>query len=67
MSKTSIGIIGGTGLYDLDGFENAQWVKIESNFGEPSDELLIGDFEGHRLVFLPRLQRTRRYDRRLLF
>jgi 5'-methylthioadenosine phosphorylase len=60
MSKTSIGIIGGTGLYDLDGFENAQWVKIESNFGEPSDELLIGDFEGHRLVFLPRHGRAHR-------
>jgi 5'-methylthioadenosine phosphorylase len=60
MSKTSIGIIGGTGLYDLDGFENAQWVKIESNFGEPSDELLIGDFEGHRLVFLPRHGRGHR-------
>ena len=55
-----IGIIGGTGLYDIDGFENAQWVKVESAFGEPSDELLIGDFEGHRLVFLPRHGRGHR-------
>ena len=52
--KPAIGIIGGTGLYDIDGFENAQWVKIESAFGEPSDEFLIGDFAGYRLVFLPR-------------
>jgi 5'-methylthioadenosine phosphorylase len=59
-TKNAIGIIGGTGLYDIDGFENAQWVKIESAFGEPSDELLIGDFEGHRLVFLPRHGRGHR-------
>jgi 5'-methylthioadenosine phosphorylase len=56
MEKTqnAIGIIGGTGLYDIDGFEDAQWVKVESAFGEPSDELLIGTYQGHRLVFLPR-------------
>jgi 5'-methylthioadenosine phosphorylase len=60
MTTPSIGIIGGTGLYDIDGFENAQWVKIESAFGEPSDELLIGEFEGHRLVFLPRHGRGHR-------
>lgn len=56
----SIGIIGGTSLYNIDGFDNAQWVKIESAFGAPSDELLIGDFEGHRLVFLPRHGRGHR-------
>ena len=56
----SIGIIGGTSLYNIDGFDNAQWVKIESAFGTPSDELLIGDFEGHRLVFLPRHGRAHR-------
>ncbi|NQW21435.1 MAG: S-methyl-5'-thioadenosine phosphorylase [Chloroflexi bacterium] len=59
-TKNAIGIIGGTGLYDIDGFENAQWIKIESAFGQPSDELLIGDFEGHRLVFLPRHGRGHR-------
>ncbi len=59
-SQKAIGIIGGTGLYDIDGFENAQWVTVESAFGEPSDDLLIGDFEGHRLVFLPRHGRGHR-------
>jgi 5'-methylthioadenosine phosphorylase len=59
-TQNAIGIIGGTGLYDLDGFENAQWVTVESAFGEPSDQLLIGDFEGHRLVFLPRHGRGHR-------
>ena len=56
----AIGIIGGTGLYEIDGFENAQWVTVESAFGEPSDQLLIGDYEGHRLVFLPRHGRGHR-------
>lgn len=59
-SPPAIGIIGGTGLYDLPGFGNAQWVTIESAFGEPSDQLLIGDFKGHRLVFLPRHGRGHR-------
>jgi 5'-methylthioadenosine phosphorylase len=59
-NKNAIGIIGGTGLYEIEGFENAQWVKIESAFGDPSDELLIGDFEGQRLVFLPRHGRGHR-------
>ncbi|MEK9675605.1 MAG: S-methyl-5'-thioadenosine phosphorylase [Chloroflexota bacterium] len=56
-SQNAIGIIGGTGLYEIDGFENAQWVKVESAFGEPSDELLIGTYKGYRLVFLPRHRR----------
>lgn len=60
MASPIIGIIGGTGLYDIDGFENAQWVTVESPFGEPSDQLLVGDFEGHRLVFLPRHGRGHR-------
>ncbi len=60
MNKTSIGIIGGTGLYSIDGFNNAQWVTVESSFGKPSDQLLIGDFQGHRLVFLPRHGRGHR-------
>ena len=47
MPEASIGIIGGTGLYDIEGFENSQWVTVESAFGEPSDQLLIGEFEGH--------------------
>ena len=59
-SQPAIGIIGGTGLYDLPGFEGAQWVTVESAFGEPSDQLLIGDFLGHRLVFLPRHGRGHR-------
>ncbi len=56
----AIGIIGGTGLYELPGFESAQWVTIDTNFGKPSDQLLIGELEGQRLVFLPRHGRGHR-------
>ena len=41
IKKPVIGIIGGTGIYDIDGFENAQWVKIESAFGSARIRLLI--------------------------
>ena len=59
-SETTVGLIGGTGLYDLDGFEDAQWVAVQSPFGEPSDELLIGYFKGQRVAFLPRHGRGHR-------
>ena len=59
-TETTVGIIGGTGLYDLDGFEDAQWVDVQSPFGEPSDDLLIGAFRGQRVAFLPRHGRGHR-------
>jgi 5'-methylthioadenosine phosphorylase len=49
-----IGIIGGSGLYDLPGLEEARWQKVDSPFGEASDELLFGSVAGQELVFLPR-------------
>ena len=55
-----IGIIGGSGVYNIDGLENARWEKVESSFGEPSDELLFGELFGHQLVFLPRHGRGHR-------
>ena len=51
---TVIGIIGGSGVYDIDGLENPQWVTVESPFGTPSDDLLIGNLDGVKMVFLPR-------------
>ena len=42
MSKHRIGIIGGTGLYGIEGFTNQKWVKVKTPFGLPSDELLTG-------------------------
>ncbi|AAW61635.1 S-methyl-5'-thioadenosine phosphorylase [Gluconobacter oxydans] len=49
-----IGVIGGSGLYDIDGLENKEWRRVETPWGEPSDELLFGTFEGVQCVFLPR-------------
>ena len=53
-STPAIGIIGGSGLYDLDGFANRQELEISTPFGPPSDKLIAGDFAGRRVVFLPR-------------
>lgn len=50
----AIGIIGGSGLYDLDGFSNREELEIATPFGAPSDKLIAGDFAGRRVVFLPR-------------
>jgi len=52
--KPVLGIIGGSGVYDIDGLQNKQWQAVASSFGKPSDELLFGDFDDLRLVFLPR-------------
>ena len=54
MTKTVLGIIGGSGVYDIAGLEHARWERVKSPWGEPSDELLFGPFTGVDLVFLPR-------------
>lgn len=50
----TIGIIGGSGIYDIDGLTSKRWERIESPFGEPSDEFLFGELDGIQMVFLPR-------------
>jgi 5'-methylthioadenosine phosphorylase len=57
---TVVGVIGGSGVYELEGLENARWEKVESPFGEPSDELLHGELAGVAMVFLPRHGRGHR-------
>jgi len=52
--KPVIGVIGGSGIYDIEGLSNTRWEEVSSPFGEPSDELFFGDFEGQLMVFLPR-------------
>ncbi|MDM7928324.1 S-methyl-5'-thioadenosine phosphorylase [Blastomonas fulva] len=54
MSEWTIGVIGGSGLYAIDGLEDAQAIRIDSPFGEASDDVVIGMLNGHRFVFLPR-------------
>ena len=55
-----IGIIGGSGVYHLDGLTDTHWEKVSSPFGLPSDDLLFGRFNGHPIVFLPRHGRDHR-------
>src|SRR5262250_2027628 len=54
MTKTILGIIGGSGVYDIDGLENVRWERVTSPWGQPSDELLFGRLAGVDMVFLPR-------------
>ena len=55
MKKVSrLGIIGGSGVYDLPGIQNSDWIKIQTNFGEPSDKVLIGNLNNIPVAFLPR-------------
>ena len=60
MSQYRIGIIGGSGLYHIEGFINQKWVKLKTPFGPPSDELLTGTLAGREVVFLPRHGRGHR-------
>ncbi len=60
MANMRIGIIGGSGLYKIDGIENRDRVKVETPFGDPSDEFDMGELEGREVVFLPRHARGHR-------
>ncbi len=55
-----IGIIGGSGVYEIAGLVNTRWERVGSSFGETSDEFLFGDLDGQRMVFLPRHGRGHR-------
>jgi 5'-methylthioadenosine phosphorylase len=60
MADKRIGIIGGSGLYEIEGFTGQKWVKIKTPFGAPSDSLLTGQLAGREVVFLPRHGRGHR-------
>lgn len=60
MSDWTIGIIGGSGLYDIDALEEAQWISVNSPWGAPSDEILCGKIGHVRVRFLPRHGRGHR-------
>jgi len=55
-----LGIIGGSGVYNIEGLENTRWVKAESSFGEASDEIMVGELAGQSIAFLPRHGRGHR-------
>src|SRR5262245_44066302 len=60
MTTSRIGIIGGSGLYHVEGFTRQKWVTVKTPFGTPSDSLLTGELAGRSVVFLPRHGRGHR-------
>jgi 5'-methylthioadenosine phosphorylase len=60
MSEHVIGIIGGSGLYHIEGFTGQKWIKVKTPFGAPSDDILMGELAGRRVAFLPRHGRGHR-------
>jgi 5'-methylthioadenosine phosphorylase len=58
--QVDIGIIGGSGLYEMEGFTDVRRAKVETPFGDPSDELVLGSLEGKAVAFLPRHSRGHR-------
>ncbi len=52
--ETVIGVIGGSGVYDIDGLEDAVWTEVASPWGTPSDAILTGRLGGVKMAFLPR-------------
>src|ERR671927_183944 len=61
MTKAVIGIIGGSGLYQMSELQDVEEVRVETPFGDPSDAFIIGTLEGVRVAFLPRHGRGHRY------
>ena len=51
---TKIGIIGGSGLYDMDGLSDRKWIDVATPWGDPSDQVLTGTLGDVDMVFLPR-------------
>ena len=56
----AVGVIGGSGLYEIDGLTDLEEVRLSTPFGEPSDAFVTGTLEGVRMVFLPRHGRGHR-------
>ena len=57
MKKRKLGIIGGSGLYKMEGFEKTKWKKINTSWGKPSDEILTAKFGKEEICFIPRHSR----------
>ncbi|MEM1276774.1 MAG: S-methyl-5'-thioadenosine phosphorylase [Pseudomonadota bacterium] len=60
MTETVIGVIGGSGLYQIEGLEGAEWQSVEGPWGTPSDQILTGRLQGVSIAFLPRHGRGHR-------
>ncbi|MFC1888375.1 S-methyl-5'-thioadenosine phosphorylase [Thermodesulfobacteriota bacterium] len=60
MKEWTVGVIGGSGLYDMEGFEDREEVEVSTPFGDPSDAYIVGKMDGVKMVFLPRHGRGHR-------
>jgi 5'-methylthioadenosine phosphorylase len=58
----AIGVLGGSGLYEFDGFDDMHEVPVSTPFGEPSSPPLVGRFQGRKVIFIPRHGRGHRYS-----
>ena len=54
MKKRTLGIIGGSGLYKMEGFQNTKWIKVNTPWGKPSDEILKAKLNNEIIYFIPR-------------
>lgn len=54
MEKIKLGVIGGSGVYNIEGIKDIKEVKVNTPFGEPSDAILVGSLDNIRIAFLPR-------------
>jgi 5'-methylthioadenosine phosphorylase len=65
MAEHRIGIIGGSGLYHIEGFTRQRWLTVKTPFGNPSDSLLTGELSGRKIVFIdtPERQVQRQFRR----
>lgn len=61
MGERTVGVIGGSGLYDIDGLQDVEEIDIDTPFGRPSDVIVAGTLDGVRLLFLPRHGRGHRF------
>ena len=61
MPEAKIGVIGGSGLYEIEGMTNVDEVNVKTPFGEPSDSVIVGDLDGKTIAFLPRHGRGHRF------
>ena len=60
MKKRILGIIGGSGLYQIEGLENIKWKKVNTSWGEPSDRILSATLNKKEVYFIPRHKRGHR-------
>lgn len=60
MPNTQLGVIGGSGLYDIEGLQDVERIHVSTPFGDPSDDIVVGTLAGVRVAFLPRHGRGHR-------